>query len=126
MATTEAPIHDNIKQALVGGDENSTTLVMRSMKNTERVYLNRAAEQVLAIEAESPGDFSKISHLVKGDLYRKVFQETGDVHQGVWSAGTVMGLIDSVVSCQELCDGIMEEAEMIIRNRLNNALVEEE
>ena len=96
------------------------------MKNTERVYLNRAAEQVLAIEAESPGDFSKISHLVKGDLYRKVFQETGDVHQGVWSAGTVMGLIDSVVSCQELCDGIMEEAEMIIRNRLNNALVEEE
>ena len=50
MATVEAPIHDNIKQALVDGDEHSTTLIMRSMKNTERVYNNKTAKQVLAIE----------------------------------------------------------------------------
>jgi len=125
MATDEAPIHQNIKQALVDGDENSTTLVMRSMKNTERVYRNKAVEEVLRLEAEHPGDFSKIAHLMKGENYRKVFQETGAIDEGVWSAGTVMGLIDSVVSCQQLCDDIISEAEDVIRGRLLACLSED-
>ena len=50
MATKEAPIHDNVKKALVEGNENSTTLVMRTMKNTERVYKNKAAEEVVALD----------------------------------------------------------------------------
>lgn len=122
MAVVEAPIHDNIKQALVDGDEHSTTLLMRSMRNTERVYKNSAAIEVLEIEKENPGDFSKISHIMKGDNYRKAFQETGDIEAGVWSAGTVMGLIDSVVTCQELCDNIVTEAEMVIKERLANSV----
>ena len=89
MATTEAPIHDNIKNALVEGDEHGTALIMRSMRNTERVFKNKDVEEVLRIEKEHPGDFSKISHLVSGQGYRKVFQETGEVGTGVWSAGTV-------------------------------------
>ena len=123
MATKEAPIHENVKKALVEGTENSTTLVMRSMKNTERVYKNKAAEQVIEIEKEFPGQFEKIHHLVKGENYRKVFQETGELNDGVWSAGTVMGLIDSVVSCEELCSSIIEEAENIIKDRLANSIV---
>eukprot|EP00092_Neocalanus_flemingeri_P036144 GFUD01039355.1.p1 GENE.GFUD01039355.1~~GFUD01039355.1.p1 ORF type:complete len:434 (-),score=155.04 GFUD01039355.1:118-1419(-) len=122
MATVEAPIHDNIKQALVDGDEHSTTLLMRSMRNTERVYKNQAALKVLEIEKEHPGDFSKIGHIMKGDNYRRAFQETGDVEEGVWSAGTVMGLIDSVVTCQELCDNIVGEAEEVIKGRLANSV----
>ena len=124
MATKEAPIHENVKKALVEGTENSTTLVMRTMKNTERVYKNKAAEEVLAIEKEFPGEFKKIHHLVRGDNYRKVFQETGNLDDGVWSAGTVMGLIDSVVTCEELCSSIVAEAETIIQNRLANSIVE--
>ena len=89
MATTEAPIHENIKKALVDGDEHGTALIMRSMRNTERVFKNKDVEEVLRIEKEHPGDFSKISHLVSGQYYRKVFQETGDIDSGVWSAGTV-------------------------------------
>lgn len=122
MATSEAPIHDNIKQAIVDADENSTALVMRSMRNTERVYKNRAVEEVLAIESEHPGDFDKIKHLISGESYRKVFQETGDIEEGVWSAGTVMGLIDSVESCSDLCESIVTEAEDIIRGRLTEMI----
>ena len=70
MATTEAPLHDNVKQALVDRDENSTVLVMRSMRNTERVYKNKAAMDVLETERQHPGDFSKISHIIKGENYR--------------------------------------------------------
>lgn len=125
MATTEAPIHDNIKQALVDGDEHSTALIMRSMRNTERVYRNKDVEEVLRIEKEHPGDFKKISHLVSGSGYRRVFQETGEVDTGVWSAGTVMGLIESVVTCQELCDSIVTEAEQVIRSRLLSSITEQ-
>merc|ERR1711894_357206 len=94
------------------------------MKNTERVYKNKAAEEVLAIEKEFPGEFKKIHHLVRGDNYRKVFQETGNLDDGVWNAGTVMGLIDSVVTCEELCRSIVAEAENIIQERLANSIVE--
>ncbi len=118
MATVEAPIRDEIKRALVSGDENSTTLVMRSLKNTERVYKNAAAEQVLQIEAEHPGQIEKIYHLVKGDNYRASFQETGDTQSSIWSAGMVMGLIDDVPTCEALIEQMVAEAEEIIRGRL--------
>ena len=72
MATVEAPLHENVKQALVDGDENNTVLVMRSMRNTERVYKNKAAMEVLDIEKQHPGDFSKISHIIKGENYRYI------------------------------------------------------
>eukprot|EP00051_Salpingoeca_urceolata_P034181 m.23858 g.23858 ORF g.23858 m.23858 type:complete len:428 (-) comp7315_c0_seq1:166-1449(-) len=117
MATTEAPIHDNIKKALCDADENSSTLVMRSIPNTERVFLNATAREVQRREAESPGDFSAIADLVRGDNYRKVFQETGNVDDGVWSAGPVMGLIDSVVSCEELVSTIVAEAEQALTEK---------
>ena len=120
MATVEAPIHDSIKQALVAGDENSTDLVMRSLNNTERVYKNETSEKVKALEKEHPGEIDKIYHLVKGDNYRQSFQETGDTQSSVWSAGTVMGLIDDVPTCQELIEGMVTEAEDIIRGRLAN------
>ena len=123
MATKEAPIHDNIKQALVNGDEHSTALVMRTMGNTERVYKNKSALEVLALEKEYPGDFSKIQHLVRGENYRRVFHETGNVDEGVWSAGICMGLIDNVPTCQELADEIIREAEAIIRGDLAEMLV---
>ena len=123
MATAEAPIHDNVKQALVDGNEHSTALVMRSMRNTERVYRNAAAEKVIALEAEFPGDFGKIADLVKGSNYRVVFQETGDLEKGVWSAGTVMGLIEEVMTCEDLCSSIVAEAEEIIQGRLAGSVV---
>ncbi|KAK3279568.1 hypothetical protein CYMTET_12552 [Cymbomonas tetramitiformis] len=123
MATTECPIVPGIKQALVDGDENSTTLVMRSVKNTERVFKNKVAAEVQAIEKEKPGDFMAIRHLVRGDNYRKSFQETGDAHSSVWSAGTVMGLIDDVPTCKELCERMVQEAESIINDRLPRMVI---
>ena len=107
MATTEAPIHENVKRALVDGSEKDTVLVMRSMRNTERVYKNKAALEVVDIEKQHPGDFSKISHIMKGENYRQVFHDSGAIEEGVWSVGTVMGLIDRVSSCQEVAQEIV-------------------
>ena len=52
MATVEAPIHDNVKQAILAASELDTRLVMRPLRNTERVLNNPATERVLEIERE--------------------------------------------------------------------------
>jgi hypothetical protein len=64
-------------------DEHSTILIIRSMRNTERAFKNKAAMKVVEMEKEKPGDFSKIAHIVCGDNYRRAFQETGDIEEGV-------------------------------------------
>jgi nitronate monooxygenase len=123
MATKEAPIKDGIKDALVRGDEKSTTLVMQSVGNTERVYRNAVAEEVRAIEKRTPGKIEAIRHLVSGENYRRSFQETGDPNTSVWSAGIVMGLIDDVPTCAELIERMVADAEAIIAKRLPSVVV---
>ncbi len=123
MATKEAPIHDNVKQALVEADELQTRLVMRPLRNTERVLTNAAVEEILRIEEEkgSATTIEDIRHLVTGGKNRKVLHE-GDMDAAAWSCGMVCGLINDVPSVKELIDRIMAEAETIIRRRLEGFL----
>ena len=115
MATREAEIHENVKRALVEGGSGSTTLVMRSLKNTERVYKNETALKVQEIERSHPGDISKIYQYVNGENYRRSFQETGDTESSVWSCGEVMSLIDDVPTCHVLIDRMVSEAVEALR-----------
>jgi nitronate monooxygenase len=118
LATEEAPIHPNLKERLVQGDERQTALLFRTLKNTARVYKNSVAEQVVAIEARpGPTDFADLAPLVAGDKGRKVIDE-GDMEYGVWSAGQVMGLIHDVPTVKVLVERIVRDAEAIIRQRL--------
>jgi len=123
IATQEAPVHDNVKQALVEADELQTRLIMRPIRNTERVLNNAAAERVLEIEREkgSDVDIEDVRHLVSGEGGRKVLHE-GDMDAGVWSCGMVAGLIHDIPTCAELIDRIMSEADEIIRGRLEGFL----
>merc|ERR1712137_446234 len=123
MATVEAPLHPRIKQALVEAEAKDTTHVYRSLNNTERVFKNYAAVQVQAIEEEYPGDFTKIQHLVRGEFYRRSFQETGDPQNSIWSCGTSIGLIDDIPTCQDLMNEIISDAESVITNRLKDLVV---
>eukprot|EP00401_Gymnodinium_catenatum_P076663 CAMPEP_0117575272 /NCGR_PEP_ID=MMETSP0784-20121206/62110_1 /TAXON_ID=39447 /ORGANISM="" /LENGTH=333 /DNA_ID=CAMNT_0005374315 /DNA_START=88 /DNA_END=1089 /DNA_ORIENTATION=- len=122
MATQEAPIHQQIKEALVKAKVTDTTHVFRTLSNTERVYKNSAALKVREIEQENPGDFSAIAPLVKGENYRVSFQETGDADSSVWSCGQSIGLIKDIPTCKELLQRIVTEAEDIIRDRLSSKL----
>lgn len=115
-ATKEAPIHDNIKQAMVANDERSTELMFRSYRNTVRVARNKVALEATAIEREGK-PFQALAHLVKGARGREGL-ENGNVDHGVWTAGMVQGLIHDVPSVAELVSRIVAEAEEIITRRL--------
>jgi len=127
IATREAPVHENVKQALVAASELDTRLIMRPLRNTERVLSNAAVEEVLRIERkrQEAGEALQIDdvrHLVAGTKNRKVLQE-GEMDTGVWSCGMVAGLIHDIPTCQELLDTIMAEAEALISERLSGLLV---
>jgi nitronate monooxygenase len=123
IATREAPVHDNVKRALVAADELQTRLVMRPLRNTERVLMNAAVEQVLRIEAEKGAEttIGDIRQYVAGGQSRLVLHE-GQMDAGAWSCGMVTGLIHDIPTVKELIDRIMSEAELIIRRRLEGLL----
>lgn len=118
IATVEAPVHQNVKQALVDADELQTSLIMRPLRNTERVLKNAAVEQIIEIEKEKGADLQigDIAHLV-GGVYPKILQE-GEMEIGAWSTGMVAGLIHDIPTCKELIDRIVNGAEEIILERL--------
>ena len=118
IATKEAPVHPNVKQALVEASELDTRLIMRGLRNTERVLTNAGVERLIAKEKELGADlkFEDILPEVAG-IYPKVMQE-GDVDSGAWSCGMVAGLIHDVPTVGELVDRIMSEADDLIRQRL--------
>jgi nitronate monooxygenase len=118
IATREAPVHPRVKQAIVAASELDTRLVMRPLRNTERVLNNKAAESLLEKERTLGADlkFEDIIDEVAG-VYPKIMLD-GDMEAGVWSCGMVAGLISDIPSCQELIDRIMREADALINQRL--------
>ena len=118
MATKEAPIHDNVKAAIVAASELDTRLVMRPLRNTERVLNNAGVDRILEIERTKGADLqiSDIYEQIAG-IYPKVMTE-GDMDAGAWSCGMVAGLIHDVPTCKDLIDRIMSEAKVLINARL--------
>ncbi len=122
IATQEAPVHDNVKAAIVAASELDTRLIMRPLRNTERVLTNEAVERLLAKERElgEKLEFKDILPEVAG-VYPKIMTE-GEMEAGAWSCGMVAGLIHDIPTCQELIDRIMSEADQIINERLGGFL----
>ena len=117
VATAECPIHDAVKQALVNASERDTRLLMRSLRNTARFLANDNTEKVLEIEATGDATINDIKQFMSG-LEGKKMIETGDLGQGVFSAGQVIGMIRDVPTVQELFDSIVGEATQLMTRQL--------
>ena len=122
MATKEAPIHENVKQALVQASELDTRLIMRPLRNTERVLRNAAVDRLLEKEKELGAKITFADIVAEvGGVYPAIMQK-GEMDAGGWSCGMVAGLIHDIPTCKELIDRTMAEAEQLIRVRLEGML----
>ncbi|CAG2151678.1 NADH:quinone reductase [Cupriavidus yeoncheonensis] len=122
VATEEAPVHRKVKQAIVAATELDTRLVMRPLRNTERVLNNAGVERLLEKERRLGADitFSDIVEEV-GGVYPRVMQD-GNLDAGAWSCGMVAGLIQDIPRIGDLIDRIMRQAEEIVATRLQGML----
>ena len=118
IATKEAPVHDNVKNAIVAASELDTRLVMRKLHNTERVMMNSGVERLLEIEKQK-GDALTIADVYEqvAGVYPKIMRD-GEMEAGAWSCGMVAGLIHDIPSVRELIDRIMSQADALINQRL--------
>ncbi|CCC09883.1 hypothetical protein SMACR_03439 [Sordaria macrospora] len=118
LCTVEAPIHQNIKEAIVKAQETDTALVLRRWRNTTRLFKNQVVRDALKVEKESKtGEFSEIAPYVSGKRGKEVFIN-GDPEYGVWTAGQVMGLINDIPTCKDLIVRIEKEAEDTIKEKV--------
>ena len=118
IATEDAPVHQNVKEAIVNASELDTRLIMRSLTNTERVLNNSAVERLLEKE-KALGEnltFADIVDEVAG-VYPKIMHE-GTMEAGAWSCGMVAGLVNDIPTVEELINRIMSEANNIIGQKL--------
>jgi len=114
MCTVESPIHQKIKEQIVRSTELDTVHIFRTLHNTARVYKNKVAQEVVAIERRPGGaKFEDVRELVAGARGRLVYEE-GDVDKGIWSAGISVGLIHDIPTCEVLLANIEREAEEVI------------
>lgn len=122
IATKEAPVHKNVKKAIVAASELDTRLIMRTLRNTERVMNNQAVERLLEKETTLGKNikFEDIIEEVAG-VYPKIMIE-GKIDTGAWSCGMVVGLIHDIPTCKELINHIMSEAKKIISDRLQRMI----
>jgi nitronate monooxygenase len=121
VVTREAPLHDKVKEAFVRASERDTSLLMRSLRNTERVLTNSVAKKVLEIEAKGDAKIEDIASHVGGGKGRKLLEE-GDMEAGVMAAGQIVGLIRDIPTVQELMDRIIREAVETVTDRFGPVL----
>ncbi|MGD2269040.1 MAG: nitronate monooxygenase [Desulfobacterales bacterium] len=121
VATQEAPVHDNVKRAFIEHGERDTRLIMRTLRNTERVLHNKTVDKVLEIESKGHTKIEDLIPYVSG-LVGKEMLDDGNMERGVLASGQSVGLISDIPTCRELLDRIMAEAEEIINEKFAQAV----
>ncbi|MET0929628.1 MAG: nitronate monooxygenase family protein [Aeromicrobium sp.] len=123
IATTEAPVHDNVKRQVVANSELDTVIVFRQFHNSARVARNAISEEIAELSNRPGSTFADIAHLASGARGRTEVLANGEMDGGMWWAGQTQGLIDEVDTCANVVRRIMEDAESIIGDRLARTLV---
>ncbi len=118
VATTEAPVHENVKAQIVANDERSTDIAFRPFRNSARVARNTVSQEIREIEGRAGASFDDVAHLASGRRGRQRVLVEGDVDGGLWWAGQSQGLIASVASCADVVSGLMAQAEELMAIRL--------
>ena len=118
LATQEAPIHENLKLALVKATELDTMLIMRSIGSTHRVWANPAAKKCADLEA-SQASLPEILNIVGGDKANRMYR-SGVLDAGVICCGQGIGMAQDIPTLQELFARIIAEATDIAKNLAGN------
>jgi nitronate monooxygenase len=109
LVAEECPIHPKLKQALIEATELDTMIVMRSIQNSHRVWINEVAKKVAELEKQQAG-LPEIIRVAAGEKAKRMFQE-GDLNAGVISCGQGVGLVKKVMPMKDIIEGIVHQAD---------------
>ena len=118
IATTEAPVHDNVKNQIVANTELDTELIFREFRNTARVARNPISAQINEISHRPGASFEDVANLASGVRGRTEVLGNGNMDAGMWWASQAQGLIQDISSCRDVVNAIMDEAIYVTTQRL--------
>lgn len=124
MATPEAPIHANFKQAIIKSDGHDTVLTEIPDLASQRVWpgaMSRAQRNPF-IERWSGREWALRQNASEVGKQVAAARAAGDVDNASLSFGQDAGLIDSIKSVREVINDIVKEAEAIIKSRLQGLM----
>jgi nitronate monooxygenase len=113
LVAEECPIHPRLKHALIEATELDTMVIMRTIQNSHRAWVNEAARKVAELEKQQAG-LEKIVQTAGGDKVRRMYQE-GDIQAGVISCGQGVGLVKKVMPMKDIIEGIVCQADNLRR-----------
>jgi NADH:quinone reductase (non-electrogenic) len=116
LVADECPLHADIKAALLSASELDTTLVLRSVGNTHRVWKNRASATTAEMEARGAG-LEELFSIISGEQTRKMYFE-GDIDSGLLACGQGIGLVKDCKPARQILLEISLEVRAS-RERLN-------
>ncbi len=110
--THECKVHDKIYQEMINRQENDTVLYGNTIGLQGRALVNDSIRKVMEVEARG-GGLDEILPLISGQYGDQIWLE-GKVDTGLIPVGQSIGLIHDIVSCKELLDRIVTEAEDVL------------
>jgi NAD(P)H-dependent flavin oxidoreductase YrpB (nitropropane dioxygenase family) len=113
LVAEECPLHRNLKEAIIGAAETDTTLVMRTIQNTHRVWVNEAAKRVAELESRGAG-LQEIVQAASGKKAKEMYQE-GHLHAGVMACGQGVGLVRKIRPMKDIVEDIVHQADDLRR-----------
>jgi NAD(P)H-dependent flavin oxidoreductase YrpB (nitropropane dioxygenase family) len=124
MATPEAPIHANFKQAIVKSDGHDTILTEIPDIASGRVWPGAMAraQRNKFIERWAGREWALRQHVREAGQAALEARRAGDIDNAPLGFGQDAGLIDSIKSAAEIIQAMGAQAEEIIRGRLQNLL----
>jgi NADH:quinone reductase (non-electrogenic) len=123
VATVEADVHQNVKDQIVSNTELDTALVFRKFRNTARVARNAVSAEIREIEQQDGTAFADIAELASGARGREEVLANGRMDEGLWWTGQSQALVNEVLTCREVIERIVAEAEDLISRRLKSVVV---
>ena len=109
LVAEECPIHPKLKQALIEASELDTMILLRSIQNSHRVWINETARKVAELEKKGAG-LAEIVQAAGGDRAKKMFLE-GNLNAGTIACGQGIGLVKKVMPMKDIIEGIIQQAD---------------
>ena len=112
VATKEAQVHENYKQAIIKAKDIDTRVTGRTTGHPVRALRNQMTKEYLKKEAEG-ASFEELEAMTLGSLRKAVLE--GDIRNGSMMAGQIAGLVKEELSCKDLIDKLVKETDALLK-----------
>lgn len=111
VVTRECQVHENYKERILRAKDIDTRVTGRTTGHPVRALRNEMTRKYLELEGNG-ASFEALEQLAAGGLRKAVME--GDVKGGSLMAGQIAGLVKESVSCKELIEKVVSEAENLL------------